>query len=85
MNRKQLADIIFSKLVKNKEILAKQFQDSKNEIGFFYIDDLLPEEVALQINESFPKASEMVLKKSIREDKFVAAQILYPHYSCNQF
>ena len=75
MNRKQLADIIFSKLVKNKEILAKQFEDSKNEIGFFYVDDLLPEEVALKINESFPKASEMVLKKSIREDKFVAVQM----------
>lgn len=75
MNQKQIADIIFSKIEKNKEILAIQFQDSKNEIGFFYIDDLLPEEVALQINESFPKALEMVLKKSIREDKFVAAQM----------
>lgn len=75
MNKKEFADIIFSKLVKNKEILAIQFQDSKSEIGFFYIDELLPEELALLIYKNFPKASEMVLKKSIREDKFVAAQM----------
>lgn len=75
MNKKEFADIIFSKLVKNKEILTIQYQDSKDEIGFFYIDNLLPEEVANQIHDSFPKPSEMVLKKSIREDKFVAAQM----------
>ena len=75
MNRKDLSDLIFSKIEKNQDILSKQFEDSKNKIGFFYIDDLLPEEIAIQIHENFPKSSEMVLKKSIRENKYIAAQM----------
>ena len=79
MTRKDLSEIIFSKIEKNKDIVAKQFADSKKEIGFFYIDDLLPEEIALQIHENFPKPSEMVLKKSIRENKYIAAQMNLYH------
>lgn len=75
MTRKDLSDLIFSKIEKNQDILSKQFEDSKNKIGFFYIDDLLPEEIAIQIHENFPKPSEMVLKKSIRENKYIAAQM----------
>ena len=79
MNRKDLSDLIFSKIEKNQDILSKQFEDSKNKIGFFYIDDLLPEEIAIQIHENFPKSSEMVLKKSIRENKYIAAQMNLYH------
>jgi Rps23 Pro-64 3,4-dihydroxylase Tpa1-like proline 4-hydroxylase len=75
MNIQELADFIFSKVDKNKENLLKQFQDSSSKIGFFYIDDLLPEEIVLRLHAVFPKSDEMVLKKSIREDKFVAAQM----------
>lgn len=75
MNRIQLAEIILSKIEKNKDILFKQFEESKLNIGFLYLDDLLPNEIALQIFTSFPKPEEMVLKKSIRENKFVAAQM----------
>lgn len=75
MNRIQLADLIFSKIEKNKTILIKQYQDTKSEIGYFFIDDVLPEEVALEIYKAFPIPSEMVLKKSIRENKYVAAQM----------
>ena len=53
MTRKDLSDLIFSKIEKNQDILSKQFEDSKNKIGFFYIDDLLPEEIAIQIHENF--------------------------------
>ena len=79
MTRQDLSDLIFSKIEKNQDILSKQFEDSKNKIGFFYIDDLLPEEIAIQIHENFPKPSEMVLKKSIRENKYVAAQMNLYH------
>lgn len=75
MTRKDLSDLIFSKIEKNQDILSKQFEDSKKEIGFFYVDDLLPQEIAIQIHENFPKPSEMVLKKSIRENKYIAAQM----------
>ena len=75
MNRIQLADLIFSKIEKNKMVLMKQYQDSKPNIGYFFMDDVLPEELALNIFKAFPKASEMILKKSIRENKYVAAQM----------
>ncbi|CAM3950541.1 2OG-Fe(II) oxygenase [Flavobacterium jumunjinense] len=75
MNRNQLADLIFSKIEKNKDTLVKQFQYSKPEIGFFYLDDLLPEDIALKIFNFFPKPVNMVLKKSLRENKYVAAQM----------
>jgi Rps23 Pro-64 3,4-dihydroxylase Tpa1-like proline 4-hydroxylase len=79
MTRKDLSDLIFSKIEKNQDILSKQFEDSKNKIGFFYIDDILSEEIAIQIHENFPKASEMILKKSIRESKYIAAQMNLYH------
>ena len=79
MTRKDLSDLIFSKIEKNQDILSKQFEESKAGIGFFYIDELFPEAIALQIHENFPKSSEMVLKKSIRENKYIAAQMNLYH------
>ena len=79
MTRKDLSDLIFSKIEKNQDILSKQCEDSKNKIGFFYVDDLLPEEIAFRIHDNFPKSSEMVLKKSIRENKYIAAQMNLYH------
>lgn len=75
MTRKDLSDLIFSKIEKNKDILAKQFQDSKQGIGFFYLDDLLPYEIAIKIHENFPDSSKMVLKKNLGEDKYIGAQM----------
>ena len=46
--------------------LKNQFLQSKDAIGFFYLDDLLPREIASKIHEVFPPASQMVLKKSIK-------------------
>ncbi len=75
MKRNALADLIYEAILSQKEAVSKQFNDSKAGIGYFFIDDLLPAGIALQINEAFPKPQEMVLKKSIREDKYVAAQM----------
>ncbi len=75
ITRNPIAEIIYSKIEIQKSVLRKQFQDSENGIGYFFIDDLLPEEIALKIQEFFPKSHEMVHKKSLREDKFVAAQM----------
>jgi len=79
MNREKLAGLIYQKLVSNKEVLAQQFENSKDKIGYFYLDNLLPEAVALEIHDCFPKSSEMVLKKSIRENKYIAAQMNLYH------
>lgn len=74
MNRTQLADLILEKLVSEKENLKIQFQNSDS-IGYFFIDDVLPNDIAMQIHDVFPKSEQMILKKSLREDKYVAAQM----------
>ena len=67
------------KLTVHKERLDFEFKSSDSDIGYLFLDDLLPEEIATQIADVFPKPAEMVLKKSLREYKYVAAQMnLYP-------
>ena len=75
MKRQELADLILQKIEQNKESLKEQYAKSVKDIGYFYLDNLLPEQLVLEISQRFPKASEMVLKKSLREDKYVAAQM----------
>jgi len=75
MKRNEYSTLILQSLTENKEQLKKQFASSKSQIGYFFVDNLLPEELVLELCNSFPKANEMVLKKSIREDKYVAAQM----------
>ena len=79
MNRIELATLIFDRLVSEKERLKTEFQNSDSSIGYFFLDDLLPSDIALQIHAVFPKPEEMVLKKSLREDKYVAAQMNFYH------
>ena len=75
ITRNTIAELIFNKIDSQKHILKKQFQDSQNGIGYFFLDELLPIEIAENVSKIFPKPSEMVLRKSIRENKFVAAQM----------
>lgn len=75
MDRNAYSEIIYNRLLENKESLKSQYNATKNQIGYFFIDDLLPESLASEIYAAFPKAEEMMLKKSIREDKYVAAQM----------
>ena len=79
INRKAIADLIYEKLVTQKPILKNQFEGSNNGIGYFFADDLLPQDLVIQIQAFFPKFSEMILKKSLREDKYVAAQMNLYH------
>lgn len=75
MNRSVFSNLIYDNISLNKIDCKKQFQDSQNEIGFFFIDDLFPEEIALKFHKIFPESIEMIHKKSLREDKFIAAQM----------
>jgi Rps23 Pro-64 3,4-dihydroxylase Tpa1-like proline 4-hydroxylase len=79
MNRQEIAQLIFDKINSNKSDLKVDFLRTKNAIGYFFIDDLLPKELVYKIHEVFPKPIEMVLKKTIREDKYVAAQMDHYH------
>ena len=75
INRIELAEIIYKRVNDEKFYLSKQFTESKEAIGYFFLDNLLPEEMAAELYKVFPKQDQMVLKKSIKEDKFVAVQM----------
>jgi Rps23 Pro-64 3,4-dihydroxylase Tpa1-like proline 4-hydroxylase len=75
IDRKEIAVLIVKKLTAEKEFLKERFLKSKKEIGFFYVDDLLPEDLALAIYKDFPKLSESKQRKNIREHKYVAYQM----------
>lgn len=74
-NRTELAKLIFERLEAQKEELQSMFAHSNAGIGYLFVDNLLPEDIALEIASVFPKPEQMVLKKSLRENKFIAAQM----------
>lgn len=73
-NLSEIAQTIVSSLQENKEFLKKQFKDSISEVGvrFCYLDQLLPEKIAYQIYESFPKKGQMRKMSSFREEKYTS-------------
>ena len=75
LNRKDFAELIASKIIQEKDRIKTQYEVSKNKIGFFFIDDLLPQEITTHIQSQFPSHEDMVLKKSLRENKFIAVQM----------
>jgi Rps23 Pro-64 3,4-dihydroxylase Tpa1-like proline 4-hydroxylase len=75
MNRSEIADRIVEKLEQQEGSLISMYAGSKAKIGHFYVDDLLPADLAKRIFESFPPANNMRLKKSLREYKYIAAQM----------
>ncbi|MDH7444979.1 2OG-Fe(II) oxygenase [Aquimarina sp. 2201CG14-23] len=75
LTRDKIADIIFLKLKDTEEVLKKHFDKTRQDIGYFYVDDLLPEELAKDIFDKFPHTKDIQVKKSIREYKYVAAQM----------
>lgn len=76
---KDISELIYNKIKENQKDLKRSYEASKQQIGFFYIDDLLPEELALKCFEVFPSPTEMRCLKSIREYKYVSAQMNKHH------
>ena len=74
-SREEIGELIYKKLQEKKEFLAQQFINNDEPIKYFYLDELLPKEVALKIYESFPLLSEAVQRKNIREYKYIAYQM----------
>lgn len=70
--KEQLVILIENKLNQQKERLKEEFHESRNEVGVRYctIDELLPEELAVKINQNFPNLSQMRLMESFREKKY---------------
>jgi Rps23 Pro-64 3,4-dihydroxylase Tpa1-like proline 4-hydroxylase len=73
--REAVADAILARLDENTvQAAAGQFQATKP-TQWFSVDNLLPEEMARTIYGSFPSPADMRERKTLREHKYVAAQM----------
>ncbi len=74
--REELVKLIVERLGRDAEAISRDFA-SEREIPtrFCAIDDLLPEEIALKFDASFPASSEMRLLDTFREKKFTSKSL----------
>ncbi len=70
-----ISQLIYKSIDSRKAELVAGYKQSEPQIGYFYIDDVLPEALALKCFEVFPDKSEMRCLKSLREYKHVSAQM----------
>lgn len=75
LDRFSISELIFNKLEANTSFLKSQFSENKNSISYFFIDELLPEDIANTIYKSFPIQQNTILKKSLKEHKHIAVQM----------
>jgi len=75
MQRKEIANKILVSIKEKKKDLRTMFLSSKSTIGYFYIDELLPQELVDLSNDLFPDQSRLTLKKSLKQHKYVSAQM----------
>jgi Rps23 Pro-64 3,4-dihydroxylase Tpa1-like proline 4-hydroxylase len=74
LDRKAIAQRMLPKFASRIAELDQQWRQSAP-VNHFVIDDLLPEEWARAIRSAFPQPKAMALKSSLRELKYVAAQM----------
>ena len=74
MDRIYFSEIISKKINESFENLSEQWH-SNLPINYFFIDDLLPENIALNIRDKFPNENGLMLRKSLRELKYVSSQL----------
>jgi len=74
-SRKQIAERIVRSIRQNQSKIQQQYKQTEKEIGYFFVDDLLPKELAQKIYNSFPKVENTVQKKNLREYKYVGYQM----------
>jgi Rps23 Pro-64 3,4-dihydroxylase Tpa1-like proline 4-hydroxylase len=79
ISSQELVNHICDKLRSQKEDLIITYNSTKSNIGHFYIDNLLPKEVALECYNVFPSKDDMRCLNSIREYKYVSAQMNKHH------
>jgi Rps23 Pro-64 3,4-dihydroxylase Tpa1-like proline 4-hydroxylase len=74
VTRVEIADHLVSRLEQGLEALRTEFQ-SPARVPSCAIDDVLPETLARRIYAEFPSSGRMTFKTSIKERKYVAAQM----------
>ncbi|VWC94015.1 2OG-Fe(II) oxygenase [Burkholderia lata] len=74
MDRKEIGILIEKRLKEHAHACHEEWKQS-SPVSTFTVDDLLPESMAHQIRQAFPDTSSMMLRKSIRELKYVSSQM----------
>lgn len=69
-----MAERIHARVSASAAELARQWRESAP-VNYCVLDDVLPEEWAAAIQAAFPRPESMTLKRSLRELKYVAAQM----------
>lgn len=75
LSTQEISELIYKNIESKKDQLKVDYEASKTRIGYFFIDDVLPIEIAQQCFEVFPKPSSMRVLKSLREYKHISAQM----------
>lgn len=75
MRREEIATLILQRMRDHRSDLRAQFERSAPAIGHFVLDDVLPDSLAQQVAAAFPRAQDMTLNSSLRERKYIAAQM----------
>jgi len=73
LTRTEIAKFIAERLAEGQTELADFY--GRQPVPYFVIDNLLPPELAKTIAGAFPDVSGLALKKSLRELKYVTAQM----------
>lgn len=74
MNRTEIADHVASRLSESLDALKRQWSES-GVVSHCFVDDVLPVELAHRIREAYPHGENMRIRKTLRELKYVAAQM----------
>ena len=53
IDRVKLSKLILKRLVQDKKAITEKYNSTKDQIGYFVVDNLLPSELALEISRSF--------------------------------
>src|SRR2546423_9567323 len=74
MNRQQSADLILKRMEESKQQLKAEFA-TPGRVQSCILDNVLPNDLAMEIARAFPQPQQMKLQKSIREHKYTAKQL----------
>jgi Rps23 Pro-64 3,4-dihydroxylase Tpa1-like proline 4-hydroxylase len=74
VNRAQIAEQIVTRLSTRADELRADFEQP-GRVRTFVVDDLLDDDLARQVHGAFPPVNDMMRRRSIREDKYVATQM----------
>ena len=72
-NRNAIADFVIERLLAERDRIASDY--AKQTPHHFVVDDLLPADIARAIYDAFPMPATMMLRKTIRERKYVTSQM----------